>query len=419
MRNTGWLLFEQIFRMGLSLIVTSLMARYLGTHDFGVLNYSLAFILIFTKMSNLGIDIIIVNEIIKNRTETGKIIGTTIYLRLISSCVSIFLLFLIIQYINPNDTLLFIITILQSISLLFIIFDSIDYWFQSNLQSKYIVISKSVAFTIVSIWRLSLIFFEKPITYFAAATVIEAIVISSFVIAFYIRFKGPKLHFSFKIAKQLLSKSYYHFIAGLLIIVYTQIDKIMLGNMTGGSTVGIYSAAMVVSSLWLFVPNALIESASPLIMSAKSESEYSYRKKNKQLYCAIIWIGLGASIVITLLSKQITLLIYGNEFIDSVHVLTILIWSRVFSLIGTTKAIWLTVENLGKYQVYFVGIAACINIVLNIILIPIYGAIGAAIATLIAEVVSAFFACLLFKKTRPLFKLIIESFLFKDVKRDL
>ncbi|MDN4495099.1 flippase [Ureibacillus aquaedulcis] len=416
MRNTGWLLFEQIFRMGLTLIVTTLMARYLGTENFGILNYSLAYIMIFTAVSKLGIDSIIVNEIINNKEESGKVIGTTIYLRLVSSFISILLIFLLVKLLNPNYAAVQLITLIQSISLVLVIFDTIGFWFQSKLQSKYVVIAKSSAFAIVVLWRLALIYFEKSIYYFAVATVIEGFAISLFMIAYYIKFKGPKIRFSFEKAKHLISGSFYYFIAGLLIVVYTQLDKIMLGKMAGSTTVGIYSAAFAISSLWVFIPTALIDSARPLIMTSKNENEASYIRKYKQLYCSIIWMGLGAALVITLLSKPIILLIYGKQFIESVSVLIILIWSRIFSLMGTIRAIWLTIENFGKYQVFFVGIGAVINIVLNISLIPHYGAIGAAIATLIAEVISAFIAVLFFKQTRPLFKLIIQAFLFKGVK---
>lgn len=416
MKNTGWLIFEQIFRMGLSLIVTSLMARYLGTQNFGLLNYSLAYILIFTTVSKLGIDSIIVNEIIKKREDTGKLIGTTICLRLLSSTLSISLIYLIVRYMDPNDYTIQMITFIQSISLLLVVFDTIEFWFQSNLQSKYIVISKSIAFTIVSLWRLSLLFFEKSIYYFAVATIIEGLVISLFIVVFYFKFKGPKIFFSFITAKDLLSQGFSFFIAGLLIVAYTQIDKIMLGQIMGGTTVGIYAAAMTISSLWVFIPNAIIQSARPVIMISKNENEQYYLKKYKQLYCSIIWIGIGASVCITLLSKPIILLVYGNEFMESINVLIILIWSRIFSLIGTTRAIWLTVEDLGRFQVSFVALGAIVNIGLNLILIPRYGAIGAAIATLLAEVISTFIALLFFKKTRPLFKLIIDAFLFKDVK---
>ena len=416
MRNTAWLLFEQIFRMGLALIVTSLVARYLGTEKFGLINYGLAFVMIFTAASKLGIDSIIVNEIIKKREDTGKLIGTTIYLRFFSSIISIFLVVIIIKFLNPGNLTTQIIVIIQSISLLFLVFDTIGYWFQSNLQSKYLVIAKSVAFTIISGWRLALIFFEKPLVYFAVATTIEAIAISVLILLFYIKFNGPKLAFSLNIAKKLLSKSYHFLIAAVLLTVYTQLDKILLGQMTSVTTVGIYTAALAISSLWVFVPNSLIESSRPVIMATKDISETLYIRKLKRLFCSIIWISIGAAIIITLLSKPIILIIYGNQFTESIAVLTILIWARLFALMGSARAIWLTVENLGKFQVIFVGIGAILNVVLNVILIPKLGAVGAAISALTAEIFATFLAVLLFKETRPLFKLIIQSFLLIGLK---
>lgn len=416
MKNTGWLIFEQIFRMSISLVVTSFMARYLGAQNFGLINYSLAYIMIFTTVSKLGIDSVIVNEIIKNRKETGKVVGTTICLRLISSFMSIFLIFLLVKYLNPNDEIIQIITIIQSISLLLLIFDSVGFWFQSNLKSKYIVFAKSFALIIVTIWRIALIYYEKSLYYFAIATVIEGLFISLFVMFYYFKFTGPRLLVSLETAKKLLYQGFPFFMGGLLIVIYTQVDKIILGQMTNGTSVGIYIAAMTVASLWMFVPNAIINSARPVIMASKNQDETIYIKKYKQLFCLIIWCGIGASIAISLLSKPIILLIYGNEYIDAVNILIILIWSRIFSLMGTTREIWLTIESLGRHQVSFVAIGAIINVSLNLMLIPQFGAFGAAIATLLAEAISTFIALLFFKQTLPLFKLIIDAFLFKGIK---
>jgi O-antigen/teichoic acid export membrane protein len=416
MRNTGWLLVEQLFRMALSLVVLSLMARHLGVEQFGLLNYSLAFIMVGVTITNLGIDNILVNEFIKNRADTGALLGTTLILRFIAALVAIINLLIIVYVLNPHDTLLFALASIHAGSLIFVIFDSIDCWFQSNLQSKYAVIAKSIAFFIVSCWRLVFIFLDGSVHYFALATVLEALLIGIFLMIYYRRFQGPTLKFSMEFAKQLLQRSAYFFIAGLLIMIYTQMDKILLGHLSTHKTVGIYMAALTISSMWMFIANALIESARPLIMTAKLEDEQQYAQKNKQLFCAIIWIGIGASIVITLLSKPLILLIYGPEFIEAVHVLTILIWSRIFSLMGSVRSIWLTMEGLGQYQVTFVGIAAVTNVLLNIVLIPKYGATGAAIATLLAEMGSAFFAVLLFQKTKPLFRLIIEAILCKGIR---
>lgn len=415
-RNTSWLVFEQIFRMLLSLVVTGFVARYLGTTNYGLINYGLAFIAIFTTIGQLGLGEIIVHEIIKNRKNTGNIIGTTIGLRLCSAFLSIIIIYVLVLYLNPNETIVHIITFIQSLSLLFVAVDTVHYWFQSNLESKYAVISKSIAFTIVSIWRLLLVYFAASVEFFAFATILETFVIGVFLIVFYFKFKGPRFSFSFKTAKYLLSKSYYFLISGVLVTIYTQMDKILLGHLTDGATVGIFTAAMAVSGMWLFVPYALIDSARPIIMSLKEENEELYTKRFKQLYSVIIWFSIFASLFITAISKFIILIIYGSQYTDSITVLKILIWSKLFALMGVTRTIWLITEDKNKYQIIFLLIGAVTNVVLNLLLIPKYGAIGAAFGTLLAEFISNFVALFFFKDTRPLLRLIIQSILLKGIK---
>lgn len=416
LQNTSWLIFEQIFRMLLSLVVTSLVARYLGTFNFGQINYGLAYISIFTMLSKLGLDSMIVHEIIKNRINTGKIVGTTIVLRLVSAVISVIMIFLLLKYLEPDNFTIQLLTFIQSISLIFIAFDTVTYWFQSNLQSKYAVISKSIAFFLVSIFRLILIYLNVSVVYFAYATVIETLVIGIFVLYFYFRYEGNRLSFSFQLSKDLLRKSYHFLIAGLLVTVYTQMDKIMLGKMTTAASVGIYAAAMSIANIWVFVPMALIDSARPIVMGAKESDQTLYIRRFKQLYCSVIWIGVMASIFITIFAKLMIFIIFGEEYRQSISILLILVWSRIFSLIGVTRSIWLLTEDNISYQKYFLGIGAVTNFSLNLYLIPKCGAIGAAIATLLTEIISSTIALLFFKKTRPLFKLILESFLFKHLK---
>lgn len=412
-KNTSWLIFEHIFRMALSLVVTGLMARYLGTRNYGLISYGMAYISIFTVICKLGIDSILVNEIIRDRKNTGEIIGTTIFLRLASSILSIFTIYFIVKYLNPDNKTLQMITLIQSISLLFVSFDTVTFWFQSNLQSKYAVVAKSIAFLIVSSWRLILIFIGASVDFFATATIIEAVIIGIFILIFYFRYEGQKFQISLKRAKHLLEKGYHFIIAGLLITVYTQIDKIMLGQLANESVVGIYTAAMTVSGFWMFIPNAIIESARPMIMAAKYDNEEHYKRRYSQLYSTVIWMGVLASIVITIMSKWIILIIFGSGYLGSSNVLNGLIWSRIFSLIGVTRSIWLISENKIKYQKYFVGTGAILNVMLNLTLIPRYGAVGAAIATVVAEVFSSTVALAFFRETRPLLKIIVDAFFLK------
>lgn len=410
-KNTGWLIFEHIFRMILSLIVTSIVARYLGTYNYGLINYGLAYITIFLNISSLGIDSILVYEIISNEKKTGEMIGTAMFMRVISSLISVIFIYTIVSRINSNNGLLVIITFIQSISIIFASFDLLKYWFQSNLNSKYVVLSKLIAFTLVSSWRIILVALKVEVRYFAIATIIETFTTAVVLFISYYKHRGPNLKIKLSLMSVLLKKSYLFIVAGLLVSIYTQIDKIMLGKMFDISSVGIYTAAMNIAGLWIFIPMAMIESLRPLIMKEKNVSQERYEHLFSKLNSIIIWISIAAAISITLLSKYIIIIIYGSGFLESTPILIILVWSRIFSLLGTTRTIWLISENLKRYVNVLVGIGAIINFSMNLYLIPIYGALGAAIATIIAEFISSFLVLYFLRDTKPLAKMISSAFL--------
>ncbi len=412
-RNTGWLLFERIFQLVISLFVTALMGRYLGTERYGLLNYGLAYVTIFTTVCKLGIDSIIVNEIIKTRQKTGELLGTTILLRFVSAILSIGVIYLVVYILNPDDKILQMVTVIQSFSLLFVSVDTVAYWFQSNLESKYAVISKSIAFAVVSAWRLVLIWLQAPLIYFAVATIIEALVMGIFLLIFYYRFHGQKLKFRRATTKRLLTISQHFIFSSLLVMIYTQMDRIMLGQLAGNSAVGIYTAAMTIASLWVFIPYALIDSARPIILTAKEKDNGLYERRLKQLYCAVFWISVGASIFFSLLGKPLVHILYGKAYLAAVPVLSTLIWSRLFSLMGVIRDIWLIGEKHYRYVKYFVGCGALINVALNMLLIPQIGALGAAVATLFTEFIASILVTAIPKKTRPLVALIFKAIIFK------
>lgn len=415
--NTGWIVFDRIFHMLLSLVITSLTAQYLGPERYGLISYGQSFISIFTIVCKLGIDSIIVSEIIKNKDDTGRIVGTTIGLRMISGFLSVGIIAMAVMVLKPGDTLTLLITTIQSVSLLFVAFDTIDYWFQSRLWSKYSSLAKSLSYIVVCGWKVLLLVQKADVMYFAVATIIDAVGIGAFLLIFYFKAHGERLRFSLRTAKGLLSQSHPFIISSLLITVYTQMDRIMLGSMSGGETaVGIYTAAMNIANLWVFIPNALIDSARPIIMKHKNEGhEQEYLKRYTQLYAVVIWLSIAAGVFFTVFGNLVVYILYRNEYAQAGSVLMVLIWSRLFSLIGTTRGIWIVCEGYYKYVKYFVGLGALLNFGMNMLLIPVLGPMGAAIGTLAAELVSSTVALLLFKKTRPLLGIIRNAFLLRGV----
>jgi len=408
--NTSWLIFDKVFHMILSLIIMSITARYLGTSNYGLLNYGLSFVNIFTSVSKLGIDAILVNELIKEKSDSNKLIGTTIALRLASGFLSIILTGLFVAVLKPGDMVILAISLIQGVSLLFVAFDTIDYYFQSMLKSKYSAVAKSVSYVVVCIVRLILIILKANIIWFAAATVVDAAAIGAGLLIFYKKENGTGFHFSKETAKYLIKNASPFILANMLVVVYTQMDRIMIGSLSNDSQVGLYSAAINIANMWVFIPISIIDSARPIIMRYRfDENNEKYIRRYTQLTSAVIWISIAAGIVFTLIPGLFIRILYGSDFMDAVPILMILIWSRMFSLLGTTRSIWLICEGLSKYVKWFVGIGACINVVLNFMWIPQYYAVGASVATLITEIVGAVILPLFFTKTRPIYKILKNS----------
>ncbi len=198
--------------------------------------------------------------------------------------------------------------------------------------------------------------------------------------------------------------------------IYAQMDKIMLGQMLDTYTVGLYSVGIYICSLWNFIPESVIASLRPEIMKAKKSNEDLYQKKLKQMYALIIWISIFYALFVCLFSKYIILILYGKDFLGAKAPLMIAVWYCGFSLMGSARDVWIICEGHQKYSKWFALIGAITNLVLNLLLIPKIGMIGAAIATLITQIMTGFGVTLLFKNTRENNKYLIEAFLLRGIK---
>lgn len=413
-KNSMWIIADRIFQMIISLIIGSLTARYLGPTNYGIINYGASIIALFLSIAKLGLENIIIKEYVDNRNKNGEIIGTAMILRLCASFISILLIFILITILRPNEKIIIIVTMLQSLSLIFQSYEIIDYWFQSNLQSKYTSIAKSIAYTIVAIYKVILLLFRKPVEWFALATTLDYFIIFIFLYIVYKKKSTQKLFFSKRILKGLLSKSYHFIISGMFVTLYTQIDKIMIGEFLDSSQVGLYSAAVTICALWGFIPEALINSLRPVIYELKSKSEKEYANKLKLLYFIVFWLGIVFATIVSIFSKIIINILYGSAYISAQTALIIAVWYTAFAYLGSARNIWFISENKIKYSKKCVIFGALSNLILNYILIPKYGINGAAVATLISQIIVALIAPLFYKEIRVSTKIMLESIFLKN-----
>lgn len=415
LNNASWMIGGKIFQMVIFLFIGMMIARYLGPSNYGILSYSASLVAFFTSLCTLGLNGIIIKVFVSDQENQGIAIGTAITMRLTSSLISMITILILISILKPNDNVLLLISFWQSLSLMFQSFNIINFWYQSKLKSKKATIIQSIAYIIAAIFKIIILLLHKNIQWFAFSTTLDISIIAVLLLIAYFKDGGQKLQLSFSLAKGMLSESYHFIISGLMVAIYAQTDKIMIGNMLDSTSVGLYSVAITICGLWAFIPSSIIDSARPIIMELKDTNYYEYIRRLKQLYATIIWLSIIYGIFISCFSKIILLILYGKAYFGAQDALIIAVWYCSFSYLGSAKNIWLICEGKQRYEKWFTLFGALINIFLNLTLIPLFGINGAAIATLCTQILTNFIVPYFIKDTRVSSKYMLDAFLLKGI----
>lgn len=415
-KNAGWIVFGKIGQMVISLIVGLLTARYLGPSNYGLINYANAYIAFFISFCTLGINSILVKEFIDNPYEEGKIIGSTLLMRAISSILSALMIIVLVCYLEADEKTTIAVTALCSIGLIFNIFETFNYWFQSKLKSKVTTIVSLIAYAITSIYKIILLVLSKSVEWFAFATSLDYMCVAVLLIFCYKKYDGKKLSISRQTCKYILNKSIHFILPGLMVAIYGYADKIMIKHMLNQTEVGYYSIATAVCGMWCFVLNAIIDSVYPSIMEAHKVDKELFEKRNRQLYAIVFYISIFVSILICIMSKYIILILYGKQYLPSVEPLRIVTWYTAFSYLGVARNAWIVSENKQRYLKYIYVSAAICNVVLNIACIPLWGSTGAALASLITQISTTMIIPFFIKDIRRNSKLMIEGICLKNIR---
>lgn len=414
-KNAGWLIGGKIFQMLLSLLVSILTARYLGPDNFGLINYGNTYVAFFTAICNLGINSVIIKEFIDHKDEQGEAIGTALLMRFVSSVLSALMIIGIVGVVDHDEPLTIAVVALCSLGLIFHIFETINFWFQAQYKSKITAIATLVAYALTSAYKVILLAMGKSVQWFAFATSIDYILIAVFLLVAYKKYRGPKLSVSFKKGKALLSVSSHYILSGMMVAVYGHTDRLMLKHMTSQASVGYYSVAFSVCTMWTFVLQAVIDSVYPTILRLHGADKQAFEKKNRQLYAIVFYLSTFVSLAFFIFGDFGIRLLFGEEYAPSANILKIATWYTAFSYLGVARNAWIVSEGKQKYLKYLCLMAALLNICLNALLIPFMGAMGAALASLISEVSVSMLIPLIFKDMRPNVRLMIQGIMLKKL----
>lgn len=411
--NTSWLMGERILRMAVSLFVGIFVARYLGPERYGLLSYANSFVGIFIVLGTLGLDDIIVRELVKTPEQQEKILGSSFLLKLVGTLLMWMAILAAVPF-TKNDFQTNILIIIIAFGAVFQAFNVIDFNFQAKVKSKFIVHAQFVQLIISSIVKIILVVNETPLIWFASVYCLDAIVLAMGLIFVYFYNDENIFHWkwSFETSKYLLRDSWPLIFAGVVVSVYMKIDQVMIKEMLGAKEVGLYAAAVKLSEAWYFIPLAITSSLFPAIINAKLYQKEDYFQRLQKLYDLMVWIAVAIALPTAILSPWIVEFLYGNEYLESSSVLNIHIWSGIFVFLGVASSKYLLAENYIKKTFYRTFVGALLNIIMNYYLIGIMGIKGAALSTFASHFFAAYFYDILDKDLREMFILKTKSLFF-------
>ena len=400
-QNTGWILSERFVSLGTSLIVSVILARYLGTQQFGLLNYAIAIVAIFAQLARFGMSGVLVRELILDPTHRGHLLGTALTIRLVGSVAAIACVALTGAVLLRNEPLVQLLVLVLALGFVFDSLAVIESHFQGLLQNRTTALLRALVSALAMLATGALVWVKAPILSFALVATGQSLLLAgAFVLAYQRRHSVSDWRVQMSMARGLLGQSWPLILSGVTASLYLKIDQVMLGAMAGGTTVGIYAAAVRLSEGWYFIPTAIATAAFPLLLRAKASSEATYERRLQALYDVLFWAALCVTIPVSLLANVIVVTLYGPDFFAAGPVLALHVWAGIFIFLRAGLSKWLIAEKLTIFSLVTHGSGAVVNIALNLLLIPMHGAVGAAVATLVSYAVASYFALFLHPRTR-------------------
>lgn len=421
-KNAFWIISIQILKSLLGMVISMLTARFLGPSNFGLINYAASIVSFVAPIMYLGLNSVLVQEIINSPKKEGETLGTAILMSLTSALFCILGIIAFVSVANHGERETIVVCVLYSILLIFQSIELSTYWFQAKLQSKYSSLVVLFAYVLVSAYKIYLLATKKGIYWFAVSNALDYMLIAILLLIVYRKLGGQKLSFSPSAAKRMFSKSRYYIVANMMVAIFAQTDRIMLKLMVDDAATGYYSAAVTCAGMTSFVFSAIIDSFRPMIFDDKKNGSMQYEKDMCRLYSIIIYLSLFQSVVITVFSKLIINILYGAAYAPAINALRLVVWYTTFSYLGSVRNIWMLAEEKQKY-LWIINLSGAVaNVVLNYMLIPIIGIMGAALASLVTQIFANVIIGFILVPIRQNNKLMLRSLnpvYLKDIIRNL
>jgi len=396
-KNYFYQILYQIITLITPLITTPYISRILGVENIGKFTYAYSIATYFGMFIHLGLANYGNREIAKVRDNNQKLSKTflEIYVMqltmgaIVLGCYIIYIFYFSTDFIMSCIMLLYICSAIFSIT-----------WFYNGLELFKLTVIRNIFIKLLSIILIYCFVKTRNDIYIYAIIMTGDMLLSSIILWPIVKKNVQLQKISFSGVVRHIKPNVILFISVLFVSFYTVLDKIMLGMLSNMKEVGFYENAYKITSIPTMAIASLgtimLPRISNMLVNGKKEKVKKYNEQSLILSC---FLSIPISFGIVAISKEFVPLFYGDGFQKCAELLPILIFSSIFISLGNVIQTQCFIpNNLDGAYVFAAVIGALVNIFFNILLIPKYQSVGAALGTLLAEIATLLYQMWIAKK---------------------
>lgn len=419
--NAGWLTVERLVQLVVGFVIGAMIARHLGVAGFGLLSFAIALTVLLSPFWSAS-QALVVRDLAARAAPEHVLLGSATAVHLVATLVAAStaaLTLLLVPGIVPDGGLLPSLIVLSTVVIRPLTL--VDYWFQAELQARRAVLARSMALLVLTALRVLALLWDAPLVVFASLAASET-VLTAVALLWAYRSAGGRLS-KFRIerryALRLARESFPLLGSGLGVALYMRIDQAMLGTLSGPRETGIYSIAVTLSEVMFFLPVVLFTVLMPGMTHLFETDRDAYNAQLQAIFSGAIAISYVTIAIAVVAGPFLIPLVYGLEYSDVIPIFLLLILGLPFVSLGVVQSIWTAHARQQGLALLRIGVASLINIVLNLLLLPTYGALGAAVTTLIAYAVAGMLANAFLPPCWPVLRMQFASLRLRGVTNSL
>jgi len=397
---------DRVIRLGGGLLIGVWVTRYLGPSQYGIFNTLIALHSIALTVCGLGFESIISRYFVRYPRHSPVLLGTVVTIRALLGLLTGLTILIYRYFFSPFQDVSYWVWVFMVLSLVLTAFTSLRYYYDARGESKYVILPELVSFGVSSLLRVIGILYHFSVEWFLGVLLIEgSLGLVGYHLLYWRSSRAANWRFRFSIARVLFRQSWPILLSSGAAIMYFKMDQMMLFALSGSYKVGIYSVAVRISEIAYLFPTIVATAILPALTKLRKGDRLKYHHELRKVFSLLMAAAYGVALLISVCAPVLVSVLYGKAFLAASPILIVHIWSLVWIINSAIGHIYISNEGLTRYYLIKDSVAALLNVGLNFLLIPMWGGLGAAVATLVSYSFTAYWAHAVIPALRPLFKI--------------